>query len=134
MTSEAPRRTISNGMVHAEVYLPDPERGFYRGTRFDWAGIIGSLTSGDHQYFGSWYSEHDPLKHDCITGPAEEFQGESDPDVEYPLVDTGAAFLRLGVGFFRDAHARRDVGPEIAGLGGPGHDVAQLVPHVRPGA
>lgn len=98
MNSEAPRRAISNGLINADVYLPDPERGFYRGTRFDWAGIIGSLTCGGHQYFGPWYGQHDPLKHDCITGPAEEFQGKTDPDIDYPLVDAGAAFLRLGVG------------------------------------
>ena len=41
-----------------------------------------------------------PLKHDCITGPAEEFH-ETDPDIDYPLVNAGDPFLRLGVGYFR---------------------------------
>jgi hypothetical protein len=101
MTNEAPRRFISNSLVHAEVYLPDAKNGFYRGTRFEWAGVVGSLTCGGHQYFGVWYEDHDPLKHDCITGPAEEFQGETEPDIDYPLVDVGASFLRLGIGFLR---------------------------------
>ncbi len=101
MSGAAPHRSISNGLVNAEVYLPDPDHGYYRGTRFDWAGVIGSLTCGGHEYFGPWYSEHNPRKHDSITGPAEEFQGQSDPDIDYPLVDTGGAFLRLGVGLLR---------------------------------
>jgi hypothetical protein len=28
------------------VYLPDAEKGFYRGTRFDWSGVIGPVRSG----------------------------------------------------------------------------------------
>ena len=37
-----PEKHISNGVLTAKIYLPDAEKGFYRGTRFDWAGIIGA--------------------------------------------------------------------------------------------
>ena len=38
-----PATELSNGVLRAKVYLPDAEKGFYRGTRFDWAGVMGSL-------------------------------------------------------------------------------------------
>ncbi len=101
MSAEAPHWTISNGLVDAKVYLPDSENGYYRGTRFDWAGILGSLTCAGHSYFGPWNEEHNPHKHDSITGPAEEFHGVEEPDIDYPLVDEGDAFLRLGLGLLR---------------------------------
>ena len=31
----APMAEITNGMVHARLYLPNAERGYYRATRFD---------------------------------------------------------------------------------------------------
>ena len=43
MTADAPEVAISNGVIHARVYLPDAESGYYRGTRFDWSGAISSL-------------------------------------------------------------------------------------------
>jgi hypothetical protein len=38
-----PEATISNGQITAKIHLPDPRRGFYRSTRFDWSGMIASL-------------------------------------------------------------------------------------------
>ncbi len=53
MTAQSfPETEISNGVIHAKVYLPDPEHGYYRGSRFDWAGVIASLICGGHEYFG----------------------------------------------------------------------------------
>ena len=101
MSAEAPRCTLSNGLVEAKVYLPDKDNGFYRGSRFDWAGIIGSLTCGGHSYFGPWYAKHDPYRHDSITGPAGEFHGVEEADIDYTRVKEEDNFLRLGVGFFR---------------------------------
>lgn len=101
MSAEAPHCVLSNGLVDAGVYLPESENGFYRGTRFDWAGIVDSLTCGGHSYFGPWYENHDPFKHDAITGPAEEFHAAEEPDLDYPLVEVGDDFLRLGVGLLR---------------------------------
>ena len=51
-----PEATISNGQVTAKIYLPDPQRGFYRSTRFDWSGMIASLEYGGHQYYGPWFT------------------------------------------------------------------------------
>ena len=38
-----PEAEITNGTLRVRVYLPDATTGFYRGTRFDWSGVIGDL-------------------------------------------------------------------------------------------
>ena len=83
-----PQAHISNGQIKATLYLPDPERGFYRSTRFDWSGVIASLEYNGHQYYGPWFTGSDPSVRDFVyrgadilvsaqsgvVGPAEEFQ------------------------------------------------------------
>jgi hypothetical protein len=44
-----PSHVITNGQLTARVYLPDAKAGFYRSTRFDWSGAIGSLEYKGHQ-------------------------------------------------------------------------------------
>jgi len=95
-----PTADIANDRIQATVYLPDARAGYYRGTRFDWSGAIASLRRNGHEYFGPWFERHDPLLHDGITGPVEEFQaGES--SVGYAEAPVGGTFLRIGVGHVR---------------------------------
>jgi len=68
-----PQTEISNGLIHAKIYLPDLHEGYYRGSRFDWSGNIASLDYNGHNYFGQWFSKYDPEIHDAIMGPVEEF-------------------------------------------------------------
>src|SRR4051794_26812254 len=70
---EYPGAEITNGSTIAKLMLPDAERGYYRGTRFDWSGQIQSLHSNNHEYFGQWFPKYDPKLHDAIMGPVEEF-------------------------------------------------------------
>ena len=98
--AEFPDAGISNGIVHARLYLPDVERGSYRGTRFDWSGVIYSLEFQGHQYFGRWYERHDPKIHDAITGPVEEFL-TNDAGLGYDTAPPGGTFIRIGVGTVR---------------------------------
>lgn len=95
-----PAAEISNGTIHAKLYLPDAQRGSYRGTRFDWSGIIASLEYGGHEYFGQWYEHHDPKIHDAITGPVEEFRTH-EAGLGYDEVQAGGTFIRIGVGVVR---------------------------------
>lgn len=97
----APSTVITNSVARAVVQLPDPVNGFYRATRFDWAGIISSLTACGHEFFGPWREIHDPFRHDCITGLAEEFHAFPEPDIDYAFARPGGEFLRLGVGLLR---------------------------------
>ena len=100
LAADYPQATISNGAVTAKIMLPDAEKGSYRGTRFDWSGIISSLTYKDHEYFGQWYPKHDPKIHDAITGPVEEFLS-NDAGLGYAEAKPGEVFIRIGVGAVR---------------------------------
>ena len=55
-TPQFPAIRLSNGEIKAKVYLPDPVRGYYRATRFDWSGVIASLEYDGHNFFGPWSS------------------------------------------------------------------------------
>jgi hypothetical protein len=46
--AEYPEAAISNGPISARLYLPDAAKGYYRGTRFDWSGVIYSLKYQGH--------------------------------------------------------------------------------------
>jgi len=100
VAQDFPKAEISNGVIHAELMLPDSQRGSYRGTRFDWSGIISSLQFGEHEYFGRWYEHHDPKIHDAITGPVEEFRTD-DRGLGYDEAKPGGTFVRIGIGTVR---------------------------------
>ena len=97
---EFPEAEISNGSIQARLLLPDPEHGYYRGTRFDWSGAIASLKYKGHEYFGQWFEKYDPKIHDAIMGPVEEFR-TNDAGLGYAEAKTGDTFIRIGVGVVR---------------------------------
>ena len=86
--------------IEATVYLPDAKAGYYRGTRFDWSGAVARLRWNNHEYFGEWFARHDPVLHDGITGPVEEFLA-GDSSVGYDEAKAGETFVRIGVGAVR---------------------------------
>jgi hypothetical protein len=98
---------ISNGLIHAVVYLPDVKNGYYRGSRFDWSGVVGCLAYKGHTYFGVWFPHYDPLLHDAITGPVEEFRPRDGSPLNYDRAKPGELFVKPGVGVLR----RIDDGP-----------------------
>jgi hypothetical protein len=100
MAQDYPKTEITNGLIHAELMLPDAQNGSYRGTRFDWSGVISSLQFEGHEYFGRWYEHHDPKIHDAITGPVEEFRTD-DKGLGYDEAKVGGTFVRIGVGTVR---------------------------------
>lgn len=93
--TDYPEASIHHEQLKLDVYLPDAEKGYYRGTRFDWSGVINSLQYQGHEFFGPW-REHDPLAHDAITGPVEAFTPIGFEDAE-----AGDPFLVIGVGMLR---------------------------------
>ncbi len=90
-----PSLIISNDEVEMKVYLPDAENGLYRGTRFDWSGVIGSVKYKEHEYFGYWKDTHDPLFHEDLPGPVE---GYIKPGLGYEEAEPGGKYVRIGVG------------------------------------
>ena len=105
--SDYPKALISNGLIHAVVLLPDANVGYYRGTRFDWSGVIGCLEYKSHNYFGVWFPHYDPHLHDAITGPVEEFRPRDANPLLYDRAKPGEPFVKVGVGVLR----RIDDGP-----------------------
>lgn len=103
-----PQASISNGDVKAVVYLPDAKDGYYRGSRFDWSGVVACLAYKGHTYFGVWFPHYDPLLHDAISGPVEEFRSAGgEGALGYDQAKPGGLFVKPGVGVLR----RLDDGP-----------------------
>jgi hypothetical protein len=112
-----PQAEITNGVLRLRVYLPDTRNGFYRGTRFDWSGVIADLRYKDHSYYGPWFSKTDPSVRDfiydgpdiiagpcsAITGPAEEFN----PALGFDQAKIGGTFIKIGVGVLRKPDNQR---------------------------
>jgi hypothetical protein len=99
--SGTPQLSLSNGVLHALVLLPDAKTGYYRGPRFDWSGLVARVTFQGHTYFGEWKTPHDPEGNDDVVGPADEF-GMGYPGIAEPLgyaeAKPGEDFLKIGVG------------------------------------
>jgi len=100
VAAEFPQAVITSSTVRATVYLPDPQNGYYRATRFDWSGVVASLESGGHRYFGKWFDRYDPKIHDAIMGPVEEFLTKG-AGLGYDAAAPGGSFVRIGVGAVR---------------------------------
>lgn len=92
--ADYPSAEISNGIVAAKLLLPDADQGYYRGTRFDWGGVVSSLEYKGHSYFGKWnQAPYDPKLHDAIMGPVEEFVA-----LNFDEARPGETFIKIGVG------------------------------------
>lgn len=101
-----PEASISNGVLRARLYLPDPVNGYYRGTRFDWSGAISSLEFKGHNYFGKWFPEYDPKLHDSVPGPVEEFR-TGNSALNYDEAKPGETFVKIGVGVLKRPQEER---------------------------
>jgi hypothetical protein len=108
--SATPQWQIANSLVQVKLYLPDAARGFYRGTRFDWSGVVAELQFAGHSYYGEWFTQTDRAVSDfiyqgseivagpcsAITGPVEEFA-----PLRYEEATPGGTFVKIGVGALR---------------------------------
>lgn len=119
---QSPAVDLTNGVLKARVYLPDPEHGFYHSTRFDWAGFIGSLEYKGHNYYGDWFSRTDTdpkywdLNYDgedivsapqtAGVGPVEEFLTNGSA-LGYDEAKPGETFVKIGVGVLRKMEDKR---------------------------
>lgn len=106
--ADLPEAVISNRDIRVRIYLPDAENGFYKGARFDWSGMIGSVDLGSHRFYGPWFAKVDPTVRDvsykdnevivsvntAAVGPAEEFQ----TPLGFAAAKPGETFVKIGVG------------------------------------
>lgn len=110
-SADHPEAEISNGLLTARMFLPDPDKGYYRSTRFDWSGAVYSLKHEGNEYYGVWYDRIDPkvvnwvFEGDAIVsglcsalaGPVNEFQ----TPIGWDEAEPGGRFIKLGVGVLR---------------------------------
>jgi hypothetical protein len=119
--ADPPQTAITNGHIHVNLYLPDAEKGFYRGTRFDWSGVISGLEYKGHQYYGPWFDSVDPKVSDfryarekivvstCsgAMGPVEEYQTKGTA-LGWDEAKAGGTFIKIGVGVLRKVGDKYD--------------------------
>jgi hypothetical protein len=91
--SQFPQTGITNGIIKARIYLPDPVAGYYRGTRFDWSGINAEIKYDGHSFSGQWFEKYDPFLHDAVMGPVEAFS-----PVGFEESPVNGHFIIIGVG------------------------------------
>jgi hypothetical protein len=91
-----PQHKISNKLITANLYLPDTAIGYYRATRFDWAGLIPSLEYKGHSFFGQWFENYNPKTHDAVIGPVESFA-----PLGFEEAKPGGRFVMIGIGALR---------------------------------
>ena len=126
--SAPPSVQIANGAVTATVYLPVATVGYYRGTRFEWAGVIGRLEYRGQTFYAPWFTKTDAAvrdfvndgvdvtagPHTAVTGPAEEFSV-----LGFAQAAPGGPFVKIGVGALRrpDDGSRFTIENRKAGAG-----------------
>ena len=87
---------LRSGDLRLFLCVPDSSGGYYRGTRFDHAGVFRRIEYKGCVFTDEWFSEYDPYRHDCLTGPVEEFSQNG-----YERTAPGGLFLKPGVGLLR---------------------------------
>ena len=95
--------TISNNTLKITLHAPDGEKGYYRGTRFDWAGVFESIEYRGCNYAEEWFEGYSPVRHDAVCGPAEEFS-----PIGLEEVSAGEPFLKIGVGMLEKMEGEYD--------------------------
>jgi hypothetical protein len=113
--ADYPQVRLANGKVTAIVAVPNAQSGFYKGTRFDWSGIITSLETNGHLYFAPFFEKFDPGIKDvdftgtvlagpasAVSGPVEEFA-----PLGYDDTKAGGTFVKIGVGVLRKPEEQR---------------------------
>lgn len=109
LLASAPHIDITNGPIAARIAPPDPERGFYRGTRFDQSGVITSLRFHNRQYYGPWFDRTADYVRDyaydasgeVVAGPDSAVSGPAEEFAPLNFVPHPGLFVKIGVGVLR---------------------------------
>lgn len=95
--------TISNDALKISLHAPDRVEGYYRGTRFDWAGVFAGIEYRGINYAEQWFESYSPVMHDAVCGPAEEFS-----PIGLDEAAPGEPFLKIGVGVLEKMEGEYD--------------------------
>lgn len=94
-----PRAILAGAGLTVRIYTPDTTDGYYRGTRFDWSGMVSRVDHAGHSFYAEWKTPHNPDNPEHAIGPAEEFDMTNPPG--YSDASVGGTFLKIGVGHLR---------------------------------
>ena len=87
--ASASTREIGNALLRLQFEVPSSDAS-YRGTRFDWSGMIRSLRVRGHEIYGPWFDRIDPKVYnneqrtradgsgEVVTGIASSGQGPAE--------------------------------------------------------
>ena len=110
LAADFPSAEITNGQIRAKIYLPNVQTGYYRGTRFDWSGVVYSLQYKGHNFYGPWVQRMDPKVRDfvyegadIVGGPCSSIAGPVDEfgQVGWEEAKPGGRFVKIGVGLLK---------------------------------
>jgi hypothetical protein len=94
--SAGPNRPATD--LTLQIYVPDPARGFYRGGRYDWSGIVAQATYNGHRYFATPAAQFG-AGDAAPAGVVEEFDPTHPQG--YDDAPENEAFVKIGVGLLR---------------------------------
>lgn len=108
LLAASPSIAIANGRITARI-APPGANAFYRGTRFDQAGVVTSLKLNGREFYGPWFDRTAPQVLDyaydtngaIVAGPDSATSG---PVEEFAPLDFAAQpglFVKIGVGLLR---------------------------------
>jgi hypothetical protein len=106
--ASSPKVMLDNGKLRAEIRPPDLQKGFYRGTRFDQAGVITSLKAGSTEFYGPWFERTAPevldyvyVGDDLVAGPDSAISGPVEEFAPLGFQPKPGLFVKIGVGVLR---------------------------------
>jgi hypothetical protein len=101
MPMKYPSHILKNDNIYAEVALPQRDKAYYRGRRFEWSGNILNMTCRGKTIFSPWTAYLGPENHESIAGPMEEFSAGYNDKIGGPGQEEAAPgdpWLKIGVG------------------------------------
>ena len=109
LLAAAPHITLRSGALMARIAPPDEHGGFYRGTRFDQAGIVTSLKLAGQEFYGPWFDAVAPDVLDyaydaagaVVAGPDSAASGPVEEFAPLGFEATPGLFVKIGVGVLR---------------------------------
>jgi hypothetical protein len=103
----SPHIDISNGQLTVRIAPPNLAKGFYRGTRFDQAGVITSLKLNGREFYTPWFDRTAPEVLDyaydangaVVGGPDSATSGPVEEFAPLDFTPTpNSRFIKIGVG------------------------------------
>lgn len=109
--ADPPQAQIANQQIRVKMYTPDATNAFYKGARFDPAGIVNAVEYKGHTFYGPWFTRFDPSvadfayqENDIAVGPASSSMGpteEFSTPQGFDAAKPGEHFIKIGVGILK---------------------------------